>query len=253
MKNDEIKRANRRALPKYLLVICLSAVFGGVLGLASGIAGAVGLGEWVRTTLASGLRAAAPWGIPVTSGVLLGAGVWLYGSARKLCDGWDGEDEAVADRVEGKLNAVLLLTTLALVADFFFLAVSTVYDWETPLFTLGIVGEMLLSCWGLVVLQQKTVDLTKRINPEKTVSAYDMKFHKKWLESCDEAERAQIGQAAYKSYRTVSNVCLWLWVGLLVLNIVFGFGLLPMAVVLTIWAVGQVSYILECIRLGKRA
>ncbi len=253
MKNDEIKRANRRALPKYLLVILLASVFGGVLGFGAAFAGAVGLGAWVRTALAGLLTAVAPWGIPVSSAALLGVSLGLYRSAKKLCDGWDGEDEAVADQVEKKLNGVLLLTTLALVADFFFLAVGTVYDRETPLFSLVVVGEMLLSCWLLVVLQQKTVDMTKRINPEKTVSAYDVKFHKKWLESCDEAERQQIGQAAYKSYRATSNACLWLWVGLLVLNFIFDFGLLPMAAVLAIWAVLQVSYILECMRMGRGA
>ena len=38
------------------------------------------------------------------------------------------------------------------------------------------------------LLQQRSVDLTKRLYPEKTASVYDTHFRKKWLDSCDEAE-----------------------------------------------------------------
>ena len=43
-----------------------------------------------------------------------------------------------------------------------------------------------------------------------------------------------------------------LWLVLLLLSYVLPIGLLPMAAVLLIWAVLQVSYILACIRLGAR-
>ena len=46
--------------------------------------------------------------------------------------------------------------------------------------------------------------------------------------------------------------CPILWLVLLLLNYVFPIGLLPMATVLLVWAVLEISYIGECIRLGKR-
>ena len=76
------------------------------------------------------------------------------------------------------------------------------------------------------------VDLERRINPEKRGSVYDMKFQKTWMDSCDEAERAQIGQACYRAYMVGTKVCIFLWVALLILNFVFDFGLLPIAAVL---------------------
>ena len=90
------------------------------------------------------------------------------------------------------------------------------------------------------------------MNPEKQVSAYDSKFQKKWYELCDEAERAQIGQASYRAFRAVNVFCPFLWLALLLLSYVFPIGLLPMASVLAVWAVLEVTYILECIRLSRR-
>ena len=96
------------------------------------------------------------------------------------------------------------------------------------------------------------MDLTKKMNPEKRGSVYDMKFQERWWESCDEAERRQIGQASYKAYVTVSRFCPYCWGVLLLGNMVFHYGILPGAVVLVIWAVLSVSYTREAIRLGRR-
>ena len=113
-------------------------------------------------------------------------------------------------------------------------------------------SELVLSLIPVTLAQQKTVDLTRRMNPEKQVSVYDTKFQEKWYEVCDEAERAQIGQACYRAYMVGTKVCIFLWVALLILNFVFDFGLLPIAAVLAVWGAMQTVYALECIRLSKR-
>lgn len=76
-----------------------------------------------------------------------------------------------------------------------------------------------------VLLQQKTVDLVKEMNPEKKGSIYDEKFQKLWWESCDEAERRQIGQASYKAYSTASKFCAYFWGALFLGNMIFDYGL----------------------------
>ena len=103
----------------------------------------------------------------------------------------------------------------------------------------------------LILLQQKVVDLTRRMNPEKEGSVYDTKFRKRWLESCDEAERAQIGQAAYQAFVVTTTACGVIWVILVMLNVSMGTGLLPIFVVLVIWGVLQTSYLLTAIKLGR--
>lgn len=247
MMRDNVKQDNRRALPKYLLTILLYGLLGGVLGFFTGVAGSMDVAERVRQTLNQVLEAAAPWGIVVSAVVLLGTGWYLYAAAKRRCDVWDGEDEDTIDDVEHQLGWALLLTGLMIVLDFFFFAASIIYGRFLPDLLL-----FLASVVVLIVLQQKIVDLERRLNPEKRGSVYDMKFQKTWMDSCDEAERAQIGQACYKAYMVGTKVCTFLWVALLILNFVFDFGLLPIASVLVVWGVMQTVYALECIRLGKR-
>ena len=49
-----------------------------------------------------------------------------------------------------------------------------------------------------------------------------------------------------------SRLCLGLWLVLAVLSMVFEMSLLPVFILLLVWGVMQVTYALECIRLGKR-
>ena len=251
MENNAVKKDNRKALPKYLLILFVAAIFGGVLGFAAGWVGHDNISEVIATAVADGLTAAAPWALLVTSVVSLAVILWLYRGAKALFTGWDGEDDATMDRADEKLNWALLLTAAQLVLDMFFFTAAE--SGASPLG--GIMGVLffLVSVFTLVFAQQKIVDLTRRMNPEKKGSVYDMNFRKKWIESCDEAERKQIGQAAYKAYTVVSTVCPILWVALLMLSYAFHIELLmPTFVVCFIWLLLQVSYCLECIRLGKR-
>ncbi len=246
---EEIKKENRRALPKFFLVLLGAMVFGGVMGTLGYTAGRLGAAAAAADALVSLLREGMLWGIPAVTLALAGPGWWLYLSARKGYRGWDGEDEAVIDRVEVRLSWALLLTAPAMALDMFFLTAAGVYGSGTTVF--GVLGELVVSCGALVVLQQKVVDLEKEINPEKRGSVYQRRFQKTWMDSCDESEQRQIGMAAYKAQRVTTYTCLALWLGLSILDNALSVGLLPMAVVLVIFAVSQTSYALECIRLQK--
>lgn len=251
MENNTVKKDNRKAFPKYLLILFVSVIFGGVLGFAAGWVGHDNISEVIATAVTNGLTAAAPWALLGTSVISLAVILWLYRSAKALFTGWDGEDDDTMDRADEKLNWALMLTASQFVLDMFFFTAAE--SGASPLG--GIMGVLffLVSVFTLVFAQQKIVDLTRRMNPEKKGSVYDMNFRKKWIESCDEAERKQIGQAAYKAYTVVSTVCPILWVALLMLSYAFHIELLmPTFVVCFIWLLLQVSYCLECIRLGKR-
>lgn len=247
--NDNVKRENRKALPKFLLILLGSGLLGGVLGGLSswlGYSGAVAFAEGLYYLVGH----IVPWAVPAVSLVLLLAGVRQYRRAKGLFAAWDGEDEEAMDTAEGCLNRALLLTAVIMTLNFFLLAAAT-YS-EIVMGPLLMTGAFVLAMLAVALLQQKVVDLTKRMNPEKRGSVYDMKFHKKWLDSCDEAERQQIGRAAYHAYQVTSYACLVLWVLLLIGDVVFAFGLLPVFVVMLLWGVLQVSYILDCIRQSGR-
>ena len=150
------------------------------------------------------------------------------------------------------LLLTLLLDSLTVIASFFFFNAGIVYlPQEVDSAMIPLLAIFLVVIALSILLQQKTVDLTKEINPEKRGSVYDMKFQERWWESCDEAERRQIGQASYKAYTTLNKFCPYCWGVLFLGNMIFHYGILPSTVVLLVWAVLTVSYTREAIRLSR--
>ena len=246
--NEQVKKDNKKALPKYLLILLVSMIVGGVIGFASAIVGGTSLRENVLEGFTAVMTAVVPWGILVSILLLLVPGYWILAKAKKALAAWDGEDEDVSEAIEDQCNRALLLSNLAMLLGFFFFSACLVYlqgqIWQVGLFALDL---------GLcIALQRRVVDLIRTMNPEKQGSIYDTNFQKKWLDSCDELEQRLIGQAAWTAFRATSTVCAGLWAVLLVLHIMFGTGLLPIAVVLLIWGVLLVSYHLEAAKLGRR-
>lgn len=247
------KSENRKALPRFALTMLGSLLLGGVLGFVIGCSRVFGLEAAALAGAINGiLSAATPWGIPVTSVLTLGPSLFLYRSAAKKYAAWDGGDEdETSESIETALSWVLLLSAVQLLINLFFLAAFCVYYMDADVDALVLVGVFLLSCGLVIFAQQKAVDLERKMNPEKHGSVYDTKFQKKWMESCDESERQQIGQACYRAYIVASRFCLGLWLVLVMLSMVFEMSLLPVSILLLVWGVMQVTYTLECIRLGK--
>ena len=102
-----------------------------------------------------------------------------------------------------------------------------------------------------ILFQQKCVDTTKQMNPEKKASVYDMRFQKKWLEDCDEAEKLMIGKCAFKAYSATNAVCTILAIVLAVCALVFDIGFLPSFTVCLIWAVNISMYCKEAMRYSE--
>ena len=246
------KSENRRALPKFFLTILLSLLAGSALGFVVGLSHVFGLNtDRVADGLNRVLQGMTSWAIPVTSALFLGGAFLLYRTAHGKLSGWDGGDETDASEdAEQLLSWVLLLSAVQLLIDFFFMAALPVYYLNDS--ALPIVAEFMVSCALVIFTQQKVVDLTKRINPEKRGSVYDTKFQKKWLESCDESEQQQIGQACYRAYQVTNRVCVGLWLALVILSMVFRISLLPVFILLLILGTLQVTYTLECIRLSRK-
>ncbi|MCD7784207.1 MAG: DUF3169 family protein [Oscillospiraceae bacterium] len=249
MENNEIKKDNRKALPMFIAIIAISAVVGFVLGLASVFVdyadkiGELGVlfGKYVAPCLMIVLAIVVP--------ILC---VPRYKKATKILAGWDSEDEEVYEKADSKLSAVIHLTSVALIISFFLIAASySVGSENVSIFTaVAIIGFIAVMAEA-VILQQKAVDAVRSTNPEKKGSVYDMKFQKKWLASCDEAEKAMIGQCAYKAYQTTNTTCAVLAVILALSAIVFSTGFLPSLAVCIVWFANTEAYMKEAKKMGK--
>lgn len=246
---------NRKALPKFFVTMALSLLGGGVLGFVIGCSRVFGLeAAALAEGLSAALSAATPWGIPATSVLTLGACFLLYRTAAGKYAAWGGGDEdETSASIDVLLSWTLLLSAVQLLFNLFFLAAFCIYHLDGNIDGLTLVGVFLLSCGLVIFAQQKAVDLERKMNPEKRGSVYDTKFQKKWLDSCDESERRQIGEASYQAYTVTNRVCLWLWMVLVILSLVFDIGLLPVLTVMIPWGTLQAAYVAACIRMGRSA
>lgn len=237
-RNDEIRRANRKALPTFILLLAPGAAAGGAMGYLAAEYGLESLSGILRQTgLVFGLRA-APWLLLALAATVPAAGIPLYCQAKALLADWDGEEEATSDQIEGKLSLALWLSSGALILSFFLIA--AVYSggfamMERPGLLFLSIGAFFAVLLGAVLLQQKCVDAAKRMNPEKTASIYDMKFQKKWAESCDEAEKLLMGCCAFRAFQVTNGGCTVLSVVLAVGALMLDTGFLPSLVVCLIW------------------
>ena len=261
MKNDEIKQANRKARPKFLLFAVVCTIAGGVIGYYSGYGAAKGgidklSGIMKEAGTFFGMHI-APWLMLALAFIMPAVCIPIYRSAKKLLGAWDGEDEDTSDTIDRKLSAVLWLTSASLVLSYFLIAASysgglAIFDdkEKTIVFFIGIASFFAIMIEA-ILFQQKCVDTAKRTNPEKKASVYDMRFQKKWMEDCDEAEKIMIGKCAFKAYSATNAVCTVLAIVLALCALVFEIGFLPSLTVCLVWIVNLSAYCKEAMRYSK--
>ena len=246
MERHEIKEANRKAMPRFLLLALVGAIVGGIVGFYSA--------KYDVDRLAGSMKSAgAFFGQYVSSWILLAIAVItpivvipVYQKTKRLLLAWDGEDESVCDIAEKKLNTVLLINGIALISAFFLISATysggfAMIEKHLNMYVLAIVAFLVILAEGIIT-QQKVVDIIKIMYPEKTASVYDLKFQKKWVDSCDEAEKIMIGRCAFEAFKVTNSVCGALSVILAISALMFDIGFLPSFVVCLIWLVNQCAY-----------
>ena len=249
--NDDFKKDNRKALPKFLLVIFGALVFGAVVGI-----GSVMLYWPIKQFLGNitvflGMLSHIIQLIWVALCAVIGFGLYFMGKRDYArCDPDSDDATARADKLISW--AMVVSAGGIIVSCFWFTATLTSPFLENDMMITAVVGLVL----GLVVftLQQKVcVDQVRRMNPEKKGSVLDSGFGNTWLASCDEAEQLIIYKSAYKSYKVTTYACLaaWFIIVLFYVNTEQG-ALLPSFLVLGIWLVQTVAYMLESMRLEHK-
>ena len=257
MKKDEIRNANRKAMPKFLLVLAVSMVVGGAAGYSAAKFGLDKLAGAIRNAGMVFGTHMAPWLMAAIAVILPVICIPIYRSAKKLLGTWDGEDENISDAIDGKLSIVIWISSVSLILSYFLIAASysggfATFDSKerTIVFFVGIAVFFAMMVEA-VLIQQKCVDTAKQTNPEKKASVYDMRFQKKWMEDCDEAEKIMIGKCAYKAYIATNTVCTALAIVLAICALVFDIGFLPSLVVCLVWIVNLSAYCKEAMRYSR--
>lgn len=263
-KQQENKKEDKKALKKFLWTMLFAFVLGVGVGVGSAILGDVLENAAVKEKLLDTLQMAAIYGGYFFTTALLIASVILYKKCRKEYSLWDEEEEEVLTGLETKMSYILWFSNLIMFGSYFFLSTGV---WGTDLidiksaenqngvmFAISLCAVFLHMIYALAVsclLQQKTVNLSKEINPEKTGSVYDLKFQDKWLESCDEAERFAAYKCSFKTFKTMQITGIVLWLVCLIGQMVFHTGIFA-TIIVTIYMIIQTSvYSVQSIYFAK--
>lgn len=254
MKTNEGKK--RFVVLKFLIIVLGAAVLG--------FFGGFGV-MWLRETVLAGqagamadvgarLARALPWVSWVVHLALTLAALVLYLDCRARFQAWDGEEEDLIEGVEHRLGVSMLLDNLMMLLGFLFFTLlsGTMELLEGWQFWLGL-AAFLYCMTASIVLTRLSVNLTKRINPEKRGDVLELKFQQTWLASCDEGERAVIYQSAFKAYKVASYTCMGLWLVCTLAQVTLGLvGPAPGVCVLLVWLALNLTYTLEALRLQRR-
>lgn len=257
-RKEEIRLEDKKYSKKFALIMVISLVVGLLLGL-----GCISLMDADRDLLDH----LSMWVIPVCADILMWIAMvigfpvaaHLMKKAAALSAASDEEDDRAEERIESLLNLALAIQTCLHVLVFTCSGMTfsvlgamnngLILSKETFLIVWisGLAGMIL--CLVLTVIQQRSVvNLVKERNPEKQGSIFQIDFNKTWLNSCDEAEKAQAYKAAFKSYRVGAHACLLMWM-LSIFAVMLGWtGWFTMLAIGVIWGALQVSYCLFCMK-----
>lgn len=261
MKNHDSKkpREDRKALPKFLLLLLCGMIIGGVISVLCNIwTSGSDLGQ-ITAMLAELSRGfslyAAPWLMAAMVVLELAVGTILYQRAKGMIKCWDGEDETVSERAERLLSIGIWLGSTSFIIYLFLIVASYSVgpeffksDWSVAVTIVGFVVGMVTT----VILQQKIMGLIQKLNPERKLPPiYDTEFQKKMNGVLDEAELARAGQCALKAYRAVNNLCATLCFVLAVTGLFLGTGILPVLMVCLIRGTATTVYVWAALQLDK--
>lgn len=252
-KQRENKKEDKKALKKFVFFMLMAFGIGIVCGIGGTVLGAAVREESLRMAIQEAMeRAAIFGGYIVTTGLFL-ASVLLYRKCRKEYAAWDEEDEDVLTGIETKLSYILWFSNLIMYGSYFFfsagvwavdiLEIKYAIEQNDTGFWIALGAVFVNLAYALVtacIIQQKAVNLSKEINPEKNGSVYDIKFQDKWMENCDEAERYAAYKCSFKTFKVMQLVGMVLWVVCLIGQLSFGTGAFA-TIIVTIFLIIQTS------------
>lgn len=257
-KANQNRREDKKAFKKFMVILAVCFVLGGISGFFSAILAENGAARPIGDVLIDILTVISPFANIVIATVLWIVCAAVFKQCKKQLEGWTEEDEETFNRVDLRLSYLMWMLSVAMILNYFFIGAGIYCMERAPigktsaiLYTILLVGGVFYSLAVIASYQRRIVNLEKELNPEKQGSVYDMNFQKQWMESCDEAERMGIYKCAYYSYRTTQMACLVLFLVCLFGMFLFDFGLMPLTMVIIIWGISACSYFHSAIRIAK--
>lgn len=259
MKNNK-KKTNKEIYTKFVLMIVIGCVGGFILGF-----GGTFISDMYGGDIIGGLQQIFKVVVPIVYVLLMvvsyGCSFYNYRKAKNMITNWDGNDEDILDKAEERLGLAIVVNNIMMVCNFFlysamvYISNVTIPEIEVGGVKQGLlvlamaVGLFIINMIILTTIQKLTVDLTKKINPEKNGNIFDKDFNKDWLESCDEAQKQMVYEASHKAYQATQMACLIMWVLTVIGILLFDIGIMPSICVFVIWLTLVSSYSIACCKM----
>ena len=122
--DDAIRQANRRALPKFLLILVCASLVGGTAGYCAAYFGLDGLADVLAQAGTFFSLYIAPWLLVACAVLQPAVCIPLYRSAKKAFLSWDGEDEAVSGQIDQRLSITLWISGMFSLVSLFLMGAS---------------------------------------------------------------------------------------------------------------------------------
>lgn len=250
-KREEIRREDKKAKKKFVVILFAS----GLCGMLLGVLGVVFVSymksmKWdflAFSEVISGIWVEAGRYLLIGVNMIVLPLMWIsFSKQRKALKAWDGEEEAVYECLDKKLSVWMTVSSGIMIFDMLTYGIAFYGSVEIiPLKKVIFLVDLIffIGSMACIILYQKAlVNLTKELKPEKKGSVYDTKFKKKWLESCDEAEKQKIGEVSYATYSFMNTVYEVVSMFFMIAGFFFPIGVLPLTIVCLLWITQVIFY-----------
>lgn len=252
---------------KKALIILISAL--AICFLAGYIVGKI-MGKVEKTqsfdAVVTAIRAFAFDAIPILFAVVSFLGCLLPVIAYTRCSALykqlqkDRENDDLWDTLEDKLNVPMIMSNIFSIIElclfFCFLydvekGYGKVSGYQSAMWVIA-VALFVITMAIEILIPKLTVDIEKKLNPEKRGNALDFQFHKVWMSSCDEAEWLIVYRAGYQAFLSTNVVCLILCIVIFIFTFLFKTDIMGFVYVCMILLVNNVSYMTRAAKLERR-
>lgn len=252
---------------KKALIILISAL--AICFLAGYIVGKI-MGKVEKTqsfdAVVTAIRAFALDAIPILFAVVSLLGCLLPVIAYARCNMLykqlqkDRENDDLWDTLEEKLNVPMIMSNIFSIIElclfFCFLydvekGYGKMSGYQSAMWVIA-VAMFVITMAIEILIPKLTVDIEKKLNPEKRGNALDFQFRKVWMSSCDEAERLIVYRAGYQAFLSTNLVCLILCIVTFIFTFLFKTDIMGFVYVCMILLVNNVSYMTRAAKLERR-
>ena len=235
-----------------IMLLCLSGgfVFGIVIGKHRESLNAIdwnGVSEYMAVSL--------PIIYIIVMAALSGISICIYFKVKREAYKWDGEEETLINEIEKKITWLSMLPAISIGLNMMFFSICLCVNESVASAPQWIFATSIITCMISVVLccviWKITVDLEKKLNPEKKGNPFEFYFIRKWEESSDEGEILIQAKACKKAFIIGQIICIFMWVISFICMLAFQTGVLPVICCCVIILCMYFAYGFELVKLQK--